>query len=141
MHTGVKSAGCENRTAQLLSMNLWKSISPWVVLAWKFGAVWILISLASKIAHVVIHTYGSQAQSRLLCRCRKAPRTEQRCDWELEMELWAHGGARCETDSLGSCAGENESHCINWRSCNRPGVALLKQWETITFSDGLSKAM
>lgn len=38
VHTGVKSAGCENRIAQLLPMNWWKSISPWVVLAVKLGA-------------------------------------------------------------------------------------------------------
>ena len=39
MHTGAKSAGCENRIAQLLPIQLWKSISPCVVFAWRFGAV------------------------------------------------------------------------------------------------------
>lgn len=38
VQTGVKSAGCEKRIAQLPSMNLWKSMSPCVVLHWKFGA-------------------------------------------------------------------------------------------------------
>jgi hypothetical protein len=38
VQTGVKSAGCENRIAQLLSMKLWKSMSPCVVVAWKLGA-------------------------------------------------------------------------------------------------------
>ena len=39
VHTGVKSAGCEKRIAHLPSSHLWKSMSPWVVFAWKFGAV------------------------------------------------------------------------------------------------------
>jgi hypothetical protein len=39
VHTGVKSAGCEKRIAQLPSMNLWNSISPCVVFAVKFGAM------------------------------------------------------------------------------------------------------
>jgi hypothetical protein len=38
VHTGVKSAGWENRMAQLLPMNSWKSISPCVVFALKLGA-------------------------------------------------------------------------------------------------------
>ena len=39
VHTGVKSAGCENRIAHLSPIHLWKSISPWVVLALKLGAM------------------------------------------------------------------------------------------------------
>ena len=39
MHTGVKSAGCENRIAQLSPIQEWKSIFPWVVSAWKLGAM------------------------------------------------------------------------------------------------------
>lgn len=38
MHTGVKSAGCEKRIAQEPPSHEWKSMSPWVVFAWKFGA-------------------------------------------------------------------------------------------------------
>jgi hypothetical protein len=33
VQTGVKSAGCEKRMVHLLSRNLWKSMSPWVVFA------------------------------------------------------------------------------------------------------------
>lgn len=39
VHTGVKSAGCENRMAHLSPIHLWKSISPRVVLALKLGAM------------------------------------------------------------------------------------------------------
>lgn len=38
VQTGVKSAGCENRIAQLLPIHWWKSISPLVVWALKLGA-------------------------------------------------------------------------------------------------------
>src|ERR1700726_3248487 len=38
VQTGVKSLGCENRTAQLLPIQSWKLIVPWVVSAVKFGA-------------------------------------------------------------------------------------------------------
>ena len=38
MHTGVKSAGCEKRIAHEPSSHLWKSMSPCVVFAEKFGA-------------------------------------------------------------------------------------------------------
>src|SRR5438105_13253473 len=39
VHTGVKSFGCENSTAQLSPIQSWKSIVPWVVFAVKFGAM------------------------------------------------------------------------------------------------------
>jgi hypothetical protein len=39
VQTGVKSAGWEKRIVHELSMKLWKSMSPWVVLAWKLGAI------------------------------------------------------------------------------------------------------
>jgi len=38
VHTGVKSAGCENNTAHFPSSHVWKSISPCVVCALKLGA-------------------------------------------------------------------------------------------------------
>lgn len=38
VQTGVKSAGCENSIAQLFPIHWWKSISPLVVCALKFGA-------------------------------------------------------------------------------------------------------
>ena len=38
MQTGVKSAGWEKRIAQDPPSHWWKSMSPWVVLAWKLGA-------------------------------------------------------------------------------------------------------
>ena len=38
MQTGVKSAGCEKRIAHEFPSHWWKSMSPWVVLAWKLGA-------------------------------------------------------------------------------------------------------
>src|SRR5438477_7930984 len=38
VHTGVKSLGCENRTAHLSPIHWWKSIGPSVVCAWKLGA-------------------------------------------------------------------------------------------------------
>lgn len=38
VHTGVKSAGCEKRIAHLSPIHSWKSMSPCVVLALKFGA-------------------------------------------------------------------------------------------------------
>ena len=38
VQTGVKSAGCDIKTPQLSPNQLWKSISPSVVLAVKFGA-------------------------------------------------------------------------------------------------------
>src|SRR5688572_14220856 len=38
VHTGVKSLGCENRTAQPLPIQSWKLIVPSVVSAVKFGA-------------------------------------------------------------------------------------------------------
>src|SRR6202034_2822132 len=39
VHTGVKSLGCENSTAQLLPIQSWKRILPSVVSASKSGAV------------------------------------------------------------------------------------------------------
>ena len=39
VHTGVKSAGWLNRIAHLSPIHWWKSMSPWVVLAVKLGAV------------------------------------------------------------------------------------------------------
>ena len=39
MHTGVKSLGCEKRTAQPSPIHSWKLIVPCVVFAVKFGAV------------------------------------------------------------------------------------------------------
>lgn len=39
VQTGVKSAGCEKRIPHESPSHWWKSISPWVVLALKFGAV------------------------------------------------------------------------------------------------------
>src|SRR5438270_13802393 len=39
VHTGVKSFGCENKTAQELPTQSWKLIFPSVVSAWKSGAV------------------------------------------------------------------------------------------------------
>src|SRR5262252_6853967 len=39
VQTGVKSLGCENRTAHLSPIHWWKSIWPSVVWAWKLGAV------------------------------------------------------------------------------------------------------
>src|SRR3981081_4871038 len=39
VQTGVKSLGCENRTAQELSIHSWKRIRPWLVSASKSGAV------------------------------------------------------------------------------------------------------
>src|SRR5579862_6387748 len=38
VHTGVKSLGCENRTAQPLPIQSWKLIVPCVVSTVKFGA-------------------------------------------------------------------------------------------------------
>lgn len=38
VHTGVKSAGCEKSIAHLSPIQSWKSISPSVVFALKFGA-------------------------------------------------------------------------------------------------------
>src|SRR2546428_4835226 len=38
VHTGVKSRGCENRTAQFLPFQSWKLIRPSVVSALKSGA-------------------------------------------------------------------------------------------------------
>src|ERR1700730_7646834 len=39
VHTGVKSFGCENRTAQESPIHSWKRIFPWLVCASKSGAV------------------------------------------------------------------------------------------------------
>src|SRR3954462_4686551 len=39
VHTGVKSFGCENSTAQESPIHSWKRIGPWVVAASKSGAV------------------------------------------------------------------------------------------------------
>src|SRR5205814_8854611 len=39
VHTGVKSFGCENKTAQELPTQSWKLIFPSAVSAWKSGAV------------------------------------------------------------------------------------------------------
>src|SRR5262252_5138891 len=39
VHTGVKSLGCENSTAQELPIQSWKRTTPSVVSASKFGAV------------------------------------------------------------------------------------------------------
>src|SRR5487761_1155976 len=39
VQTGVKSLGCENRTAHESPIQSWKAILPWVVFASKSGAV------------------------------------------------------------------------------------------------------
>src|SRR5262249_6753 len=39
VHTGVKSFGCENKTAQESPIQSWKWIRPWVVSASKSGAI------------------------------------------------------------------------------------------------------
>src|SRR5881397_2560561 len=44
VQTGVKSLGCENRTAQLSPIQSWKRIGPWVVSALKSGAVSLMRS-------------------------------------------------------------------------------------------------
>ena len=44
VHTGVKSLGCENSTAQESPIQSWKLILPWVVSAWKSGAVSLMDS-------------------------------------------------------------------------------------------------
>src|SRR5215470_7717802 len=49
VQTGVKSLGCENSTAQLLPIQLWKRIFPSVVSASKSGAVSLI---ARAIAHL-----------------------------------------------------------------------------------------
>lgn len=49
VQTGVKSAGWEKRIVQLLSMNLWKSISPWVVRALKLGAIYTSVNYSPLI--------------------------------------------------------------------------------------------
>src|SRR6516225_10600528 len=56
VQTGVKSFGCENSTAQLLPIQSWKRILPWVVSASKSGAVSLIaraITHLRRLAHVV----------------------------------------------------------------------------------------
>src|SRR4029077_15158951 len=45
VHTGVKSFGCENSTAQESPIHSWKRIEPSVVCASKSGAVWLIVSV------------------------------------------------------------------------------------------------
>jgi hypothetical protein len=68
VHTGVKSAGWENRIPHFSPRKLWKSMSPCVVFALKFGALEISASILllrwpGKL------TSRSKTQSRLLCWC------------------------------------------------------------------------
>src|SRR5215212_6545272 len=54
VQTGVKSFGCENRTAQPSPIQSWKSIVPCVVSAVKFG----LVSLIRRDIGPLLRVYG-----------------------------------------------------------------------------------
>ena len=66
MQTGVKSLGCENRTAQESPIQSWKRIRPWLVSASKSGAVsLIFIGFSSSyFASEKFFKFRSESQHR-----------------------------------------------------------------------------
>lgn len=84
VQTGVKSAGCEKRMAQLSPTNWWKSMLPWVVCALKLGAA--------------AGQYDFQFNPRVYKTIPVAPRRRRGCSWgTLETKRRRRGWAR------GSC--------------------------------------
>ena len=57
VQTGVKSLGCEKRTAQLLPIQSWKWMVPWVVSAVKSGAVSLMRRDILESASFAIRTF------------------------------------------------------------------------------------
>ena len=88
MQTGVKSFGCEKRTAQLSPSQSWKSISPSVVWAVKFGASDPIVSAMLRSSlwpfpdHYTNESYADRPESNWAKACSNtergcAPRTRK----------------------------------------------------------------